>query len=260
MSKEKRQARKEARAARVKQRQASKTARQGQRQESKQRRQEVRQISKLAKVAKRKNLSGKLENLGSIAEAQKSLAAVKQPETIAKMKAYVENQTGEQIEDGLSPEELAAQANELRNEEIADTQDTLNDSINPGDDEYTEDEAEQFLYDMYDADSFDGENDIDNYDPATAAAVAAAAKTGVNIVAQKRAAKGKKTAGMTPEELKKLLSPQYADKPATSDIGKTIEAGIGTYKTETAKTNSDTIIFIVFVLIIIGVYIGLSKK
>ena len=269
MSKERRLARKQARAERVRKRQAAKTSRMeqrqtarggraAQRQEARAQRKAVRQQARLGKLAERKKLSEQLENLGAVAESQKAATAIREATTNAKMRAYVENQGGE-IEEGAMPEEIAEQAQNLREEEIADTQEALNETLEEGDEPYTSDEAEQYLFDMYDSEAFDGD-DVNNYDPKTAAAVGAAAKTGASIIAQKRAKQGKKTLGMTPEELEKLLTPQYSDKPATSDIGKVIESGTGAYKTETAKQSADIIIVIVAVLIVIGVYIGLSKK
>ena len=308
-----------AKTARMEQRQAARLSRAEQRQEARAQRKAVRQQARLGKLAERKQLSEQLENLGAVAEGQKAATAIREATTNAKMRAYVENQGGE-IEEGAEPEEIAEQAQELREEEIVDTQDALNENLEEGEEPYSYDEAENYLFDMYDAESFDGDdvnnycpktaavvmasaksarlsnkkkkkyrgsgvitpsaqmmdlnsnsfsddfdsdydlNDSDDFDPLTAAAIKAGGKKALKIIAEKRAKQGKKTLGMTPEQLEKALNPQYAQKDPTSDIGKVIEAGTGAYKTETAKQSADMIIVIVVVLIVIGVYIGFYKK
>lgn len=248
-----------AKTARMEQRQAARLSRAEQRQEARAQRKAVRQQARLGKLAERKQLSEQMENLGAVAEAQKAGGAIREATTNAKMRAYVENQGGE-IEEGAEPEEIAAQAEELREEEIVDTQDALNEDLEEGEEPYSYDEAENYLFDMYDAESFDGD-DVNNYDPLTAAAVKAASKKGLEIISKKRAKQGKKTLGMTPEELEKLLKPNYAPtKDPTTDIGKIVAEGKKAYIDETAETSSDYIIVIVGVLIVIGVYIGLRNR
>jgi len=260
MSKKRREARKAARIERVKTRQAAKTARVAQRGEARQTRAAVRQTARLAKVAKRKKINESLANLGAAAEAQKAAAAIRNVKVAKKIRRYVENNGGEIPEDA-QPEEVAAIADEIRNEEVQDTQEALNEGLEEGQEPYTEDEAEQELYDMYDADSFDGEDDPDNYDPATAAAVKAAAKKGVELLAERRAKQGKKTLGMTPEELEKKLNPQYApEKDPTTDAGKIYAAGKGAYVESITKQNADWIVIIMLLLIAVGVFYGLSKR
>lgn len=270
MSKDKRKIRKEARKARVAQRQAAKSARQekrqenragrqAQRQEARGTRQAVKQTARLARVAKRKKLNESLENLGPVAEAQKSAAAIREQKTAEKIKAYIKNQ-GEDIPEDASPEEIAGVAQELRDEEIQDTQEALNEDLQEGDEPYTSEEAEEYLYDMYDAEAFDGD-DVNNYDPATAAAVAAASKKGLQLLAEKRAKQGKKTLGMTPEELNKTLNPNYApEKDPTTDAGRIYAAGKGAYVSQTASQNSDWIIFIVLILLGVGIYFGIKAS
>lgn len=262
MSREKRQARKAARVARVKQRQANKAARQGQRQEARQTRQAVRQASRLAKVAKRKKLNENLANLGAAAEATKAAGAVRNKVVAAKIKKYVKkNVDPELIPEDAAPEELAALADEAQTEEIQDIQEGLNESLEEGEQPYTEEEAEEYFYDMYDADSFDSGDDTDNYDPATAAAAKAAAKKGLELLAQRRAKEGKKTLGMTPEELQKAINPNYApEKDPTTDAGKIYAAGKGAYVENTTKQNADIIIVVVLILLAIGAYLALAKR
>lgn len=340
---EARKTRRAARQERVKKRQAAKTQRMEQRQakrleragkrqearaqrgeqrrEARAQRQAVRQQARLGKLAERKGLSEQLENLGAVAEGQKSAAAIRQATTNAKMRKYVENQ-GEQISEDAEPEEIAAQVQDLREEEIQDTQDALNENLEEGDEPYTSDDAEAFLYDMYDADSFDGDDvnnydcytaamvksaakqgvarriqkakqkarkirlsdvtpkqiqaimnskyddydsenydlyDVENFDPITMMAIGKASKKGLEVIAKKRAAQGKKTFGMTPEELQKLITPK-ASGSATSDIGKVIEAGTEEYKTQKIKEESPNLMIIVGILVIVGIYIGMRKK
>lgn len=248
-----------AKTARMEQRQAARAQRAGARQEARAQRKAVRQAARLAKLQQRKQINEQLENMGSEAESQKAGAIIRDPKVNAKMKAYVSNQGGE-IPADAQPEEIAAMADEMRTEEVADTQETLNEDLQPGDETFTQDEAENYLFDMYDSETFDGDDDVNNFDPLTAAAVKAAAKKGAQLVAKRRAAQGKKTLGMTPEELNKLINPNYADKPATSDVGKVIEAASEGYKKETTKTNTDTIIVVVVVLIIVGAVIAMTLK
>lgn len=398
---EARKTRRAARQERVKKRQAAKTQRMEQRQakrleragkrqearaqrgeqrrEARAQRQAVRQQARLGKLAERKKLSEQLENLGAVAEGQKSAAAIRQATTNAKMRKYVENQ-GEQISEDAEPEEIAAQVQDLREEEIQDTQDALNENLEEGDEPYNSDDAEAFLYDMYDADSFDGDDvnnydcytaaivksaakkgvsrriqkakqkarkirlsdvhpkdlatimksnshksvistssplsstggnpmaqksvisnpagkhkprtarkfddsyddsyddfealefdgqefdsenfdmyDVENFDPITMMAIGKASKKGLDVIAKKRAAQGKKTFGMTPEELQKLITPK-ASGSATSDIGKVIEAGTEEYKTQKIKEESPNLMIIVGILVIVGIYIGMRKK
>ena len=249
-----------AKTARQEQRQAARASRQAQRQEARATRQAVRQAARLQKLQQRKAANEELQNMGTEAEASKAGAIIRQPKTAAKIKAYVESQGG-QIPENAAPEEIAAMAEEMRTEEITDTQDTLNEELQPGDEAYTPDEAENYLFDMYDAEAFDGD-DVSNFDPLTAAAVKAASRKGFELVAKRRAAQGKKTLGMTPEELNKLLKPDYSDKPATSDVGKVLEAGSAGYKSAAVRTNTDTIIVVVLVLLVIGagIYIAMKKK
>jgi len=261
MSKQKREARRAARIARVKQRQANKTARQAQRQEARAGRAAVRQASRLAKVAKRKKISEQLENLGAASEAVKAAGAVRNATVAGKIKRYVEkNVEPEMIPEDAAPEEMAALAAEAQNEEIQDVQEGMNETLEEGEQPYTAEEAEEYCYDMYEADSFDGD-ELDNYDPVTAAAAKAAAKKGLELLATRRAKQGKKTLGMTPEELKKTLTPNYApEKDPTSDAGKIIAAGKEEYIKQTAKTSSDTIVVIVLILLVIGAAIALSTR
>lgn len=357
------------RAQRAEKRQDARAARQEQRQEARMQRQAVRQQARLGKLAERKKLSEQLENLGSVAEGQKAAAAVRNATTNAKMKAYIENQ-GEQISEDAEPEEIAAQAQELREEEIQDTQDTLNEGLEEGDEPYTQDEAEAFLYDMYDADSFDGDDvnnfdyytaavvrsasksgvarrinknkrkakkirlsdvhpkdirsilgssahksviqkqglaerslqsakqmmdnqprmmkrngfddgfddfdsvefdgndfdsenfdlyDVETFDPITMAAIGKASKKGLELIAQKRAKEGKKTFGMTPEKLQELLTAKPSGA-ATTPVGKVLEAGTEEYKSQKISQESPNIMIIIAVLVIVGIYIGMSKK
>jgi hypothetical protein len=260
----KRAIRKAARLERVKKRQEAKTKRGIKRQESRERRleartsgrearQAVRQKSKLDKVIKRRKVEADIDesaaNNGNQDAANVAAGYLKSETGSGKMKAYIQNQ-GAEVPEGVSTEEMAAVAQGLREEEVQDTQEALNEGV-PEAEQVTKDEAEQFCFDSSEFDGFDGDS-FDYYDPTTAAAVMKAAGKGAELLKQRRQKQGKSTKFL--EDVEKFLKPQTAAGEPTSDIGKVIDEGVDEYKKQTIKGYLPYIIVAVVIIILGTLY------
>lgn len=263
---QRRKERKEARKQRVTNRQSAKTNRQATRQTTRQTkaknrqggriaRQNVRQAKRLDKVQQRRKVSQQIDeqaaNAGNQNPSNVAAGYLKTEAGQGKLKAYIQNQ-GAEVPEDLSTEEIAAIAQNLRDEEIQDTHEALNQDLPDGEEEYTEEEAEQFCFDSSEVDSFDGDS-FDYYDPITAAAVSKAAAKGAELLKERRMKQGKSTKFI--EDVEKFLKPQTAASgEPTSDIGKVIDEGVSEYKKQTIKGYIPIIIVAVVVIILTTLY------